>query len=72
MTSSAVGAECTTTTSALRSVRLRSIPITGVMPLPAVRKSTFAGASRAEREVAGGLVELDDGADAWRAGPGGC
>ena len=41
-TSSAVGAECTTTTSG-RSA-LRSIPITGVMPLPAVTNRTFAGA----------------------------
>ena len=44
MTSDAVGAQCTWATSASSSRWLRSIPMTGVMPLPAVRKRTFAGA----------------------------
>ena len=43
MTSDAVGAQCTWATSASSPRWLRSIPMTGVMPLPAVRKSTFAG-----------------------------
>ena len=65
MTSSAVGAECTTTMStSSRSARLRNMPITGVMPLPAVRNRIFGRwLVRTEGEVAGGLVELDDGAD---------
>ena len=41
---------------------LRSIPITGVMPLPAVRNRILAGGLVAEDEFAGGLIELDDGA----------
>lgn len=41
-TSRAVGAECTTTTS-LRLAE-RRMPITGVMPLPAVTKRIFSGA----------------------------
>ena len=44
MTSAAVGAQCTWATSASSPRWLRSIPMTGVMPLPAVRKRTFAGA----------------------------
>ncbi len=44
MTSDAVGAQCTWATSASSPRWLRSMPMTGVMPLPAVRKSTFAGA----------------------------
>ena len=44
MTSDAVGAQCTCATSASSPRWLRSIPMTGVMPLPAVRKSTLAGA----------------------------
>ena len=38
------------------------MPMTGVMPLPAVRKRTFAGARAREGEVAGGLVEHHEGA----------
>ena len=37
------GAECTTTTSASSCSALRSMPMTGVMPLPAVTNRTFAG-----------------------------
>ena len=45
ITSAAVGAECTTTTSAAAAAgRFRTIPITGVMPLPAVTNRTLAGA----------------------------
>ena len=44
MTSDAVGAQCTCATSASSPWWLRSIPMTGVMPLPAVRKRTLAGA----------------------------
>ena len=51
---------------------LRSMPITGVTPLPAVRNRILAGAGCTEREFAGGLVELDDGARRWPAAPGGC
>lgn len=43
ITSAGVGAECTTTTSAPPSTSARSIPITGVTPLPAVTKSTRVG-----------------------------
>ena len=44
MTSVAVGAQWTCATSASSARWLRSIPMTGVMPLPAVRKRTLAGA----------------------------
>ena len=64
MTSRSLGAQCTWATSVSSGRWLRSIPMTGVMPLPAVRKSTFAGAGRREGEVAGGLVEHDEGARA--------
>ena len=49
MTSAAVGAECTTTTSASSSRWLRSMPMTGVMPLPAVRNRPSRGGRRAGR-----------------------
>jgi hypothetical protein len=45
MTSGALGALCSTTTSSRASTALRSMPITGVMPLPAVRNRTLAGLS---------------------------
>ena len=44
-------------------VRLRSIPMTGVTPLPAVRNRILSAGAASEGEFACGLVELDDGAD---------
>ena len=43
-----------------RRSALRSIPITGVMPLPAVTNRTFAGRGVGQDEVAARLVELDE------------
>ena len=63
ITSSGVGALCTTTTSSTCSAMLRSMPITGVMPLPAVRNKIFGRRRGGEREFSCGVVELDDGAD---------
>ena len=42
-----------------RENRLRSIPITGVMPEPAVTSSSLAGQRLRQHELALGLVELD-------------
>ena len=47
--------------------RLRSIPMTGVIPEPAVTKSSLPG-GLGEHELAGRLLELDQRA---RPGPGG-
>ena len=40
------------------------MPMTGVMPEPAVRNSALAGRGLRQHELAGGLVELDDRARA--------
>ena len=47
----------------MSSAMLRSMPITGVIPLPAVRNRIFERRRCGEREFACGVVELDDGAD---------
>ena len=41
-----------------RENRLRSIPITGVMPEPAVTSSSFVGQRLGQHELALGLLEL--------------
>ena len=56
----ASGAECTTTTSSSSCRALRSMPMTGVMPLPAVTNSTFAGRGGRQGEVAGRLVQVHE------------
>ena len=43
------------------------MPMTGVMPLPAVTNSTLAGRDGRQHEVAGGLVEVHERADARAA-----
>ncbi len=42
-----------------RENRLRSMPITGVMPEPAVTSSSFSGMRLRQHELALGLLELD-------------
>ena len=54
ITSSRVGAECTRTTSAEPARPARSMPMTGVMPLPAVTNRTRSGGRLGQHEVAAG------------------
>ena len=78
-----LGATCTTTMSyaaargrrttpeSVTGKRLRSIPITGVMPEPAVTKRNLPGVGR-QHELAGGLLEVDQGAGPRLGARGGC